>query len=142
VEVAEWARAGAACRAVREAVFVHEQGVPPTLEWDAADPACAHVLARDGAGAPVGTARLTAEGRVGRMAVLPAWRGQGVGTALLAALLDLARARGLTTVRLSAQLHAVPFYARRGFEPDGPVFTEAGILHRRMSRRVDADPSQ
>jgi len=45
-------------RAVREAVFVQEQQVPLALEWDALDPACQHVLARDAAGAAIGTGRL------------------------------------------------------------------------------------
>ena len=48
-------------RVVREAVFVQEQRVPLELEWDALDPQCVHVLARDAAGNPIGTGRLTPE---------------------------------------------------------------------------------
>ena len=59
-------------RAVREAVFVQEQGVPLELEWDALDPLCVHVLARDDRRPrPIGTGRLTPEHKIGRMAVLP-----------------------------------------------------------------------
>ena len=53
-------------RAVREPVFVAEQGVPLELEWDELDPACHHVIARDADGHPIGTGRLTPEHRIGR----------------------------------------------------------------------------
>lgn len=81
-------------RAVREAVFVQEQGVPVELEWDELDPLCHHVIARDSQGQPIGTGRLTPEHRIGRMAVLPDWRNRGVGDAMLQALLDKARELG------------------------------------------------
>ena len=45
-------------RAVREAVFIREQGVPAGIEIDDLDPRCRHVLARDRHGRPIGTARL------------------------------------------------------------------------------------
>ena len=78
VSAADFAADHEALRAVREAVFVREQGVPPELEADAQDPECLHVLARDAAGRPIGTGRLTPAHTLGRMAVLPEWRGRGV----------------------------------------------------------------
>ena len=122
--------------AVREVVFVQGQQVPVDLDRDALDPLCFHVLAVDAGGTPVGTARLTPDRRIGRMAVLEAFRGRGIGEAMLAALLDEARRRGWTEVSLHAQVHALPFYARAGFVPAGPVFDEAGIPHRGMRRRL------
>lgn len=124
-------------RAVREAVFVQEQGVPPELEIDDQDPRSRHVLASDGGGAPIGTARLTPEGRIGRMAVAREWRGHGVGSALLHALLRIAREDGLDRVTLHAQESAVDFYRRHGFAPVGERFMEAGIVHQGMQRRLD-----
>jgi predicted GNAT family N-acyltransferase len=132
----DYARDHARLRAVREAVFVQEQQVPVELEWDALDPLCFHVLAVDADGLPVGTARLTPERRIGRMAVLAPFRGCGIGEAMLAALLDEARRRRWPEVTLHAQLHALPFYARAGFVPAGPAFVEAGIGHREMRRRL------
>lgn len=126
----------AALHALRQQVFVHEQGVPAALERDALDPACTHVLAVDGQGEPIGTGRMTPEGRIGRMAVLPAWRNQQVGQALLAALVEAARTSGLADVHLHAQLPARAFYARQGFLPEGATFSEAGILHQQMRRRL------
>ena len=124
-------------RAVREPVFVAEQGVPLELEWDELDPACHHVIARDADGHPIGTGRLTPEHRIGRMAVLPAWRGKGVGDALLRALLDEARKLGWREVSLHAQVSAINFYARHGFLPYGPRYEEAGIEHQSMRLLLD-----
>lgn len=136
VALADYAREHAAVHAVRTTVFVEGQGVPAELERDALDPVSIHVLARDADGTPVGTARLTPDRRIGRMAVLPRHRGRGIGEAMLAALVAHARAQGWAEVGLHAQLHALAFYARAGFVPCGPVFTEAGIEHRRMARRL------
>ncbi len=119
-------------RAVREAVFVREQNVPLELEWDALDPLCRHVIARDAQGRPIGTGRLTPEHRLGRMAVLPEWRGRGVGDALLQALLAEAHKLGWTAVTLHAQVSAEGFYARHGFVAEGGRFEEAGIAHQTM----------
>lgn len=124
-------------RTVREAVFVREQGVPPELEPDDQDPHSRHVLARDRYGTPIGTARLTPEGRIGRMAVAREWRGQGVGSALLHALLRIAREDGLDLVSLHAQEGALDFYRRHGFVPVGERFVEAGIVHQCMQRPLD-----
>ncbi|NZA25942.1 GNAT family N-acetyltransferase [Luteimonas sp. SJ-92] len=132
VEPADYGAAYADLRAVREAVFVREQRVPRELELDAADAACAHVLARDAGGRPIGTGRMRPDGRIGRMAVLPEWRGRGVGTALLQALLRVARERGQREVALDAQVGAIDFYLRHGFVPHGERFREAGIEHQAM----------
>lgn len=143
VEAADFDRDAGELFAVRETVFVREQQVPPDEERDALDPRCRHVVARDRAGAAIGTGRLVppdAEGapaRVGRMAVLREWRGAGVGDAMLQALLRLAHASGWRDVILNAQLSAVDFYARHGFAAAGERFMEAGIEHQPMHRRID-----
>lgn len=125
-------------RVVREAVFVQEQGVPLELEWDELDPLSHHVIARDGSGAAIGTARLTPERHVGRMAVLPSWRGRGVGDALLRMLVTQAGELGWPKLALHAQTHALAFYARQGFLPVGPRFEEAGIDHQAMELHIGA----
>ena len=132
VDVVAFDTALAELRAVRDEVFVGEQGVPITLEHDALDPLCTHVLARLLDGSPVGTARLTPDRHIGRMAVRAAWRGRGIGDALLRALLDEARKRGWPEVRLNSQAGAIGFYARHGFQPEGERFMEAGIEHQAM----------
>lgn len=124
-------------RQVRETVFVLEQKVPIEEEWDELDPRCHHVIARDRHNQPIGTGRLTPERKIGRMAVLPEWRGKGVGDALLLALMDQARALGWTEVKLNAQVSAQDFYSRHGFAPYGERFMEAGIEHQAMQRTLE-----
>jgi len=120
-------------RPVREKVFIEEQGVSRELEWDEWDERSEHAVARDSKGRAIGTARLMPEGRIGRMAVLAEWRGQGVGAALLGALLALARERAMPRVMLHAQTHAAGFYRRFGFSERGGEFWEAGIPHVEMT---------
>ena len=129
----EWQRDSAAVRTVREAVFVIEQRVPVSLEWDGVDPQCVHVLAEID-GIAVGTGRLLPDGHIGRMAVLAQWRGQGIGAAMLDWLLDIARKRKMTRIVLHSQSHAIAFYERAGFRIEGEEFMEAGIAHRRMTK--------
>ncbi len=118
--------------AVREEVFVAEQKVPLELEVDADDARSIHVIARDPDGRPIGTGRLTPDGRIGRMAVLRPWRGQGVGSAILRSLIETARERGARELSLSSQVSAEPFYARFGFVAEGEPYDDAGIPHRTM----------
>ena len=123
---------------IRYAVFVDEQGVPAELEQDAHDQDALHLLAVSADGEGVGTARMLPDGHIGRMAVLPAWRGRGIGTALLRALLDAARQMGRHEVFLHAQCRAEPFYQRLGFVAEGEIFDDAGIDHRCMRLRLPA----
>ena len=129
-----------ALRAVREPVFVVEQQVPEEIELDELDPRCRHVLARDEAGRPIGTGRLTPQRTIGRLAVLPEWRGRGVGEALLQSLVDLARSLGYVQVELHSQVSAIGFYERYAFERIGEEYLEAGIRHLTMRRVLDPFP--
>lgn len=130
-----WREHEAALRRVRHAVFVVEQAVPESLEWDAHDEASLHALALAADGV-IGCARLLPDGHVGRVAVLAPWRRRGVGTALVHAMIDAARRRGDREVVLNAQVSAMPFYLRHGFVAEGDVFDEAGIAHRAMRLRL------
>lgn len=132
-----WPRDAQALRSVREPVFVEEQGVPLDLERDGVDIACLHLLATSNNGHPIGAARLAPDGRIGRMAVLPPWRGRGIGKALLKAAMELAKQMGMDKVELNAQCHAAAFYRQAGFVQTGEVFMDAGIPHIRMVTRID-----
>lgn len=124
-------------RSVREPVFVIEQNVPIEEEWDALDPLCHHVIARDTDHKPIGTGRLTPEHKIGRMAVLKEWRGKEVGAALLQTLIDKARELGWPEVNLNSQVSALGFYEKFGFVSYGEQFEEAGIQHRKMKLTLD-----
>ena len=136
IQIADWHEACAKVMPVREAVFVREQGVPPEIELDEADPTCRHAMAIAADGSVIGTGRLLPDGHVGRMAVLRIWRGRGVGEQLLDALIAEAARLGMHELVLNAQLTAEGFYARFGFQPEGEVFMEAGIAHRTMRRTL------
>lgn len=125
-------------------MFIHEQGVPEHEEIDDQDPVCTHFLALPSSSASeeeaYGTARLwispEGEAKAQRVAVAANARGQGVGRALMEALEEHVRARGLREVKLGAQLSAVPFYEQLGYTAYGEVFDDAGIPHRMMKRAV------
>lgn len=138
VEHANWSTDLDALRSVREPVFIIEQQVAREEEWDDLDCACDHVVARDAEGQAIGTGRLTPQGKIGRMAVLKSWRSRGVGEAMLQALIDRARERGWLEVQLHAQVSALGFYQRYGFESFGDEFVEANIRHRHM--RLTLEP--
>ncbi|MBT2441909.1 GNAT family N-acetyltransferase [Streptomyces sp. ISL-36] len=138
-----------ACFAVRRDVFVVEQRVPQEIEYDRYDETAVHVLAVREDGLPLGTGRLLhgadaagktggdeSVGSLGRLAVAKAARGLGVGVALVRAIEDAARERGLKAVDLHAQTHALGFYERLGYEAYGPEFPDAGIPHRAMRRML------
>ena len=137
VETVPWNTHQDVLMAVRKTVFVEEQGVPEALERDGKDAAAEHFLATAGGRGVVGTARLLADGQIGRVAVLPDERRTGIGRRLLDAALAGARARGDRAVWLNAQADAVGLYEASGFTAVGERFLEAGIVHVRMELEFD-----
>lgn len=127
------------CLDLRRIVFIEEQGVSPLDERDGRDEGAIHLLVLAG-GEPVGTARILVAGdtaKIGRVCVLPSHRGTGIGAALVGACCEAAARRpGVGLVRLGAQTHAIGFYEALGFVAEGPVYDDAGIPHRDMSRAL------
>lgn len=140
VRLRNWDEARGDALSIRELVFVREQGVPIELELDEWDSRSDHALAYAADGRALGTGRLLPDGHIGRMAVLKDWRGQGVGAALLSALMELARKRGHASARLNAQVSATAFYRSHGFEVVGSEFMDAGIAHIHMQRELKSGP--
>jgi ElaA protein len=123
--------------AIRMRVFVREQRVPAEIELDDDDARAIHFLATV-AGKPVGTARIVMHGtraKIGRMAVLKKYRGQGAGEKLLRCAITKAKRLGARTIYLNAQTAVIGFYEDLGFRAVGRVFDEAGIAHRKMILR-------
>lgn len=122
-------------RTIRTRVFVEEQGCDPEEEWDGHDDTSRHVLGHVD-GTPVATARWRTVphgedivAKLERIAVLPAHREEGHGTALVQALLDDARRAGFDTFLVHAQKPLQEWYERLGFTVTGRPFEEAGIPH-------------
>ena len=117
--------------AVRQAVFVHEQNIDETEEYDGTDSACVHLVAYED-GAPIATGRimiLADEYVIGRVAVLKAHRGKGLGAGIMQALIEACCAMGGDRQTLHSQAHARGFYEKLGFVAYGEEFMEAGIPH-------------
>lgn len=129
IQQVSWRTHGSQLRTVREQVFIHEQSVPVELEWDGLDDTAQHLLALNSAGEAIGCARLPGDGSIGRMAVLKPWRGKGIGSALLRKAILLYRQQAIKKLTLSAQMHAVSFYERAGFQICSEPYLDAGILH-------------
>ena len=128
--ITDWSSQGKRLSDVRREVFIEEQHVPKELEWDGRDDSAIHAMAVTPDGRVVGTARLLPDGQIGRMAVLPSWREQGIGTRLLMTLVTASNNKA--SLFLNAQTSAEPFYRNNGFTPEGDIFMEAGIPHVRM----------
>lgn len=144
VKLGSWAELGADAQALRTEVFVTEQKIPASLEWDESDATCVHAVAYNRLGLPLGTGRWLQQApgvaKIGRMAVIAPMRSAAVGGRLLAALMRSAKEAGNDRVMLHAQTSAMAFYGRAGFEVSGPVFEEAGIAHVEMTKSL-CDPA-
>jgi len=148
----DWVAQGDGAASVRRAVFVVEQAIDESEEWDAWDAQALHAVVRNQAGLAVATGRLMlnvanshawpddapAPGhcRIGRMAVLRSARGVKLGQLVLQGLLDNARSQGMKAAHLHAQVSAQGFYAAAGFQPIGEVFDEVGIPHQAMTKTL------
>ncbi|WP_305843406.1 GNAT family N-acetyltransferase [Photobacterium leiognathi] len=123
-------------RTVRDQVFIQEQHIDPEIEFDDLDSEAVHVLVMDGE-QPLGTGRILANGHIGRIAIMKAARGQGLGAKVVQALVEYAQQQGYPRVDLGAQTHAVDFYRRLGFMPYGDEFMEANIPHQAMEQMLE-----
>ena len=118
--------------AIRREVFVGEQNCPPELEWEHEEESNHFLATVNGTPAGASRWRKTDKGyKLERFAVLKQFRGDGVGQALVKAVLaDLPA--DADNVYLHAQVAAVTLYERFNFVKTGPEFEEAGIRHYKM----------
>ncbi|MGH1374090.1 MAG: GNAT family N-acetyltransferase [Cellvibrionaceae bacterium] len=122
---------------VRRQVFIEEQNVPKELEWDERDALCQHILIRqDGQAVATGRIDLEKDGKVGRVAVLPAYRGSGLGEKIMDALEQIARDSQQKKLWFHAQSSAIGFYQKLGYTIVSDRFLEAGIPHQTMEKTL------
>ena len=134
IEIVKWIDSYASLTMIREKVFIEEQKVTPQLEWDGMDEAAIHFLAlKDGTA--IGCARAFINNnhmQLGRMAVLKEHRHQSVGNALIEKAMVTAKLNQLSAILISAQCHAIDFYAKFGFQVTSDIYLDAEIPHRNM----------
>lgn len=132
VKQGTWAELKKDAMSIREQVFIIEQNIAPEDEWDEQDQVSLHfVIEREGLA--IATARLLTDNSVGRVAVLKAYRGQGLGVLMMQAIIAEAKREKREELHLSAQVHALEFYSALGFEPQGEVYLDCGIAHINMN---------
>lgn len=123
-------------RLIRIAVFMEEQGFVD--EFDALDETAVHAVMLDG-DLPVATCRFwpADDGwHVGRLAVIKAYRGRGIGRAMLEAAEDHIRALGGNSLSLHAQCRAQAFYQKCGYQAFGETDYEEGVAHVQMFKKL------
>ena len=139
---------------LRSAVFIDEQLVPEEEEIDdldslesIVDDKVIHLIAKEN-NKIIATARMFVEDRsiisssrethlhVGRVAVRYDARKTGVGRLLMNKCHQVAVQRGYSMLTLSAQLQALGFYERLGYQARGKIYLDAGIEHLDMDIKV------
>lgn len=121
--------------AIRRAVFISEQGVAESIEIDENEDRCLHFVLYVDEKA-LATARLFEQDEktviLQRMAVSKEARGKGYGRDLLLSIIQVAKEQDYHSLEAHAQISALDFYRSLGFDTQGPVYTEADILHQNI----------
>ena len=134
-------------REIRRLVFIDEQGIPARLEYDGHDDIAFHALGIVG-NLAVATGRLvihdlkTAD--LGRVAVLPDYRGAGIGRHIVAELASIASQEDVRTITIHPHEHLELFYRRLGYETVQGTSTVGHhrLITMRRTIRSEDTPSQ
>jgi len=132
VENVNWRKAKKQLITLREKVYVYEWRIPREQEFDHLDVEAHHVLLKDDAGNNIATGRITANGELGRIAVIPSFRKSEVYQTLFTALLEIAKQQKIQNISVQCELQGVNNYQQQGFHPVGSVYMDAGIPRQKM----------
>ncbi|PJG43133.1 GNAT family acetyltransferase [Acinetobacter tandoii] len=135
IRTGTWAELQCDAKPIREQVFIQEQGIAEADEWDAQDQVSQHFVVYADEH-PIATARLLPNHSIGRVAVLAAHRGQGIGKLLMLDMIQQAQQQQRPLLQLSSQVHAIAFYQNLGFEVRGEAYLECGIPHIEMQMNL------
>ncbi|GIO22521.1 GNAT family N-acetyltransferase [Oceanobacillus sp. J11TS1] len=124
---------------IRTEVFVQEQKVPPKEELDEFDKTATHFIAYDGE-LPVAAGRLRftqgGYGKLERICVLKSQRGKSIGKQLMLKMEEEIKKQHFNKAKLNAQIQAVDFYQKLGYEVTSDEFIDAGIPHVTMVKHL------
>ncbi|MBJ8440765.1 UNVERIFIED_CONTAM: acetyltransferase [Trichonephila clavipes] len=136
VQSGHWDKLEQDAKFIRKQVFIIEQNIPEEEEWDDQDMISDHFVVYD-QDQPIATARLLQNNSVGRVAVLKAYRGQGIGRMIMLEIIQLAHQQDRKFLQLSSQVHAISFYEKLGFSIQGDAYDECGIPHIKMQLVIE-----
>ncbi len=140
IKIAELPQDFPAIAAIRKSVFQEEQGIDPALEFDGKDEISQHLIAYLDQQA-VGTARIRYlnenTAKIERLAVLSIARRQGIGKKITEFALEIIANQNIPEVVIYAQAYIKDLYKNLDFVEVGELFTEAGIWHVKMSKKLD-----
>ncbi len=132
VEITNWEKSESELCAIRREVFIEEQGVSEQDELDGKDHLYTQVIVRSKNHIEaIGCARISPEGKIGRVAIVKNFRGLGVGQKLMEFCTQAVLEKGQTP-KLDAQTSAIGFYESLGYACEGEVFMDANIPHKHM----------
>ena len=136
VQSGYWDKLEQDAKFIRKQVFIIEQNIPEEEEWDDQDMISDHFVVYD-QNQPIATARLLQNNSVGRVAVLKAYRGQGIGRMIMLEIIRQAHQQDRKFLQLSSQVHAISFYEKLGFSIQGDAYDECGIPHIKMQLVIE-----
>ncbi|OFW47538.1 MAG: GNAT family N-acetyltransferase [Acinetobacter sp. GWC1_38_13] len=136
VQSGHWDKLEQDAKFIRKQVFIIEQNIPEEEEWDDQDMIPDHFVVYD-QDQPIATARLLQNNSVGRVAVLKAYRGQGIGRMIMLEIIRQAHQQDRKFLQLSSQVHAISFYEKLGFSIQGDAYDECGIPHIKMQLVIE-----
>lgn len=122
-------------RNIRDEVFIKEQNIDKSIEFDGKDDEALHVLIYSENKA-IATGRILSDGRIGRVAVLKEFRKKGLGLEIVSSLVNQAKKKNFEKVYLDSQEDAIIFYEKLGFELSGKMFIKANINHQTMIKSL------
>lgn len=136
IKQGHWDQLQQDAKLIRTQVFICEQGITEADEWDDQDVISQHFVIYD-QDQPIATARLLENNSVGRVAVLKAYRGQGLGQMIMLEIISYAQKQRRSVLTLSSQVHAISFYEKLGFTVQGNSYDECGIPHIEMTMSLN-----
>ena len=136
IKQGHWDQLQQDAKLIRTQVFICEQGITEADEWDDQDLISQHFVIYD-QDQPIATARLLENNSVGRVAVLKAYRGQGLGQMIMLEIIGYAQKQRRSVLTLSSQVHAISFYEKLGFTVQGNSYDECGIPHIEMTMSLN-----
>ncbi|WP_276732799.1 GNAT family N-acetyltransferase [Bacillus sp. (in: firmicutes)] len=125
--------------AIRKTVFIEEQQVPESDEFDQFDTIneqCQHVLVYH-KNLPVGTGRVRIvdqTGKLERICILKPYRKFGLGKVIISGLENIMKEKGISACKLHGQTQAAGFYKKLGYQITSQEFMEDGIPHVLMTK--------